>query len=128
MKNALAAFLLLTALLLAETGRAGTVTTTADDGPGSLRDTIANAAAGETIDFSVTGLITLTSGELMIDKSLNITGPGSDTLMIQRSLAPGTPDFRIFDILGGTVIISGMTDRKSTRLNSSHTVISYAVF
>src|SRR6266487_630136 len=103
------ALLVLTALLLSETGRAATVTTTADDGPGSLRDTIANAAAGETIDFSVTGLITLTSGELMIDKSLNITGPGSATLMIQRSLAPGTPDFRIFDILGGTVIISGMT-------------------
>src|SRR5260221_1784487 len=27
-----------------------------------------------------------------------------------------------------TSITSGMTDRKSTRLNSSHTVISYAVF
>ena len=73
MKNALAAFLLLTALLLAETGRAATVTTTADDGPGSLRETIANAAAGETIDFSVTGLITLTSGkneEIWLDRGL----------------------------------------------------------
>jgi len=50
---------------------AGTVTTTADGGAGSLRQTIINAVANETITFAggVTGTITLTSGELVIDKT-----------------------------------------------------------
>ena len=49
------------------------VTTQADSGPGSLRDTIASAAAGTTISFSETldgGTITLTSAPLAIEKPL----------------------------------------------------------
>src|SRR5260221_5048906 len=38
---------------------------------------IANASPGETITFSVTGAITLTSGELLITNDLTISGPGS---------------------------------------------------
>ncbi|HEX3624152.1 MAG TPA: choice-of-anchor Q domain-containing protein [Verrucomicrobiae bacterium] len=52
-----------------------TVTTTADSGPGSLRDTIAAAASGDTINFAP-GLsgqtIYLTSGELFIGQNLTI--------------------------------------------------------
>src|SRR5688572_32566230 len=33
-----------------------------------------------------------------------------------------------FGGIGGAMITSAMTDRKSTRLNSSHSQISYAVF
>lgn len=49
--------------------RAGTitVTSTADSGPGSLRAALAGAASGDTINFAVTGTITLTSGELLAD-------------------------------------------------------------
>ncbi len=109
MRNSISTLFVLTALLLCEPGRAATVTSTADDGPGSLREAIANAAGAETIDFSVSGVITLTSGELVIAKDLTILGPGSDTLAIQRSLEPGTEDFRILNIQFGVVTISGLT-------------------
>jgi hypothetical protein len=52
-----------------------TVTTNKDRGPGSLRDAIASAATGDTIQFasSLGGTtITLTSGELFINKNLTI--------------------------------------------------------
>src|ERR1051325_8749672 len=65
-------------LVLTISGRAATVTSLGDSGLGSLRQAILDAAAGATIDFSVTGAITLTSGELGINKSLTILGPGAD--------------------------------------------------
>src|SRR5215813_6935775 len=52
------------------------VTSLADSGTGTLRDTIAAAAPGDTIDFAVTGTIALTSGELAIAKDLTLAGPG----------------------------------------------------
>src|SRR5437773_12479021 len=75
-----------------------TVTSTADNGPGSLRDAIASAPPGATINFAVTGVIVLTNGELFIDKDLTIAGPGPGNLAVQRSTGVGTPDFRIFHI------------------------------
>jgi len=53
--------------------------------------------------------ITLTSGDLEISKDVTITGPGADLLTVERSTASGTPQFRIFTILSGTVTISGLT-------------------
>jgi len=64
---------------------------------------------GETLTFGVSGLITLTSGELLITTNLTITGPGASQLTVQRSTAGGTPDFRIFDIRSGIVTLSGLT-------------------
>jgi hypothetical protein len=49
------------------------------------------------------------SGELSIDKDLTISGPGAGNLLIQRSTAGGTPDFRIFNVVWGDVTISGLT-------------------
>ncbi|MEZ6072233.1 MAG: hypothetical protein R3C10_18740 [Pirellulales bacterium] len=46
------------------------------DGDISLRDAIALAPPGETIDFSVTGTVELALGELLIDKDLVVDGPG----------------------------------------------------
>ncbi len=65
-----------------------TVDTLVDENDGiglggiSLRDAIAEAIAGETIDFSVTGTILLEHGELLIDKDLTIVGPGANQLTI----------------------------------------------
>jgi hypothetical protein len=84
---------------------AATVTSLADSGPGSLREAI---AGGGVINFSVTGTINLTSGEIPINVPVSIQGPGPSQLTVQRS--PGAPDFRIFNIsILGNAVISGVT-------------------
>ena len=84
-----------------------TVTTTADSGPGSLRQAIQAAAPGDTINFSVTGAITLTSGELFITKNLIIQGPGATSLAIS-----GDDASRVVRVgPGTTVTITDITIR-----------------
>src|SRR6478735_997845 len=54
------------------------VTNTNDSGPGSLRDALAIANDGDTIDATgVSGTIVLTIGELQITHSVITNGPGS---------------------------------------------------
>jgi hypothetical protein len=82
-----------------------TVTNTNDSGPGSLRQALADANDGDTITFAVTGTIGLTSGELLVDKSIVISGPGAKDLAID-----GNAKDRVFHIASGqTVTISGLT-------------------
>ncbi|MBI5302091.1 MAG: hypothetical protein HY868_08145 [Chloroflexi bacterium] len=85
-----------------------TVTNTNDSGAGSLRQAITNAAAGDTIvfDSSLTGrTITLTSGQLTINKRLYITGLGASNLTIS-----GNNTSRIFNVgTSGVVAIAGLT-------------------
>jgi len=90
------------------------VTTNTDSGAGSLRSTINAACPGSTITFDmnqVTSPITLTSGELLLNKSLTFQGPGANLLTIQRSAAPGTALFSIFSIFDPSVAtnLSGLT-------------------
>src|SRR5438105_15256393 len=62
-----------------------TVLNNADIGDGSMRAVLAQASSGDTITFdpSLAGqTITLTSGELVIDKSLDIEGLGADQLTV----------------------------------------------
>ena len=89
-----------------------TVINTNDSGPGSLRGAIAAASDGDMIQFdpALKGqTITLTSGELLINNNLTITGPGPSQLTVKRSTAGGTPAFRIFHILKHTVTIEGLS-------------------
>ncbi|MCP5108607.1 MAG: choice-of-anchor D domain-containing protein, partial [bacterium] len=81
-----------------------TVINTNDSGAGSLRQAVIDAAAGNEIDFAVSGTITLTTGEISIAQNLTITGPGADRLTIS-----GNNSSRIFNISAGTVNISGLT-------------------
>jgi Calx-beta domain len=83
-----------------------------DSGPGSLRQLIADAADGAVIDLDCASAatVTLTSDEILINKSLTINGPGPSLLTVQRSSAQGTPNFRVFEVSAGkTVNLSAMT-------------------
>jgi hypothetical protein len=69
-----------------------TVENTNDSGAGSLRQAVADAAPGETIDVPA-GTYTLTSGELEIKKPLTIVGAGQ----AETSLG-STGDTRVIDV------------------------------
>jgi hypothetical protein len=94
MKTKLLMIVVLT-LLMAASGLAAnrTVTTTSDAGAGSLRQAITDASPGDTINFDVTGIIVLTSGELQVCKNLTIAGPGATTLTLSGNNAA-----RVFNI------------------------------
>src|SRR5262245_9205666 len=85
-----------------------TVTTINDNGSGSLRQALADAVNGDTINFnsSLNGqTITLTSGELLLDKHITISGPGANRLAVDANQAS-----RVFRIVSGRdVTLSGMT-------------------
>ena len=104
--GAIAALLLYVTALPAHAGTI-VVTHTSDSGPGSLRQALVDANAGDTITFAVTGTIGLTSGELLVDKDVAISGPGADNLAID-----GNAKSRVFHISTGTTVsISELTIR-----------------
>src|SRR5262249_2997269 len=73
-----------------------TVSNALDSGAGSLRGQIAAAKSGDAIVFAASlknKTITLTSGELVIDKSLDIEGLGAQKLTVS-----GNDASRVFDI------------------------------
>ena len=87
-----------------------TVTNTNDSGPGSLRQALADVNDDDTIAFNLggTATISLTSGELVINKNIAVMGPGANLLTIVR--AQGAPIFRIFHVRPShTVTIQGVT-------------------
>ena len=99
--------LLLYAVALPVQAATITVTNTNDSGPGSLRQALTSANDGGTITFAVRGTITLTSGTLVIDKSVTISGPGADRLAIDGIQAQFQCVFGVSP--GKTVTISGLT-------------------
>jgi predicted outer membrane repeat protein len=86
-----------------------TVNTLLDENDGigvggiSLRDAVAAAAPGETINFSVAGTMALVHGQIAIDKSLSIVGPGASALVIDASGNDPTPAIK--DGLGSRVFL-----------------------
>src|SRR5262249_55425123 len=86
-----------------------TVTSAADDGSsGTLRAMLATASPGNNIQFAPQlygRTITLKQGQLVIDKTLAIQGPGANQLAIS-----GNDGSRVFDVTGsGTVSIAGLS-------------------
>ncbi len=92
------------------------------DGDCSLRDAIAVASPGYTIDFSVTGTLVL-SRWLEVDKDLSILGPGADRLTISgndatyffwfqccaTSSVKGLTFAHGLAVIGGGIDVSGAT-------------------
>ena len=81
-----------------------TVTNLNDSGPGSLRQAIADAPTGGTIDFAVTGTIVFTSGQLVITNDLTVNGPGAAALTLSQNSTN-----RILVVSNGNVSISSLT-------------------
>jgi CSLREA domain-containing protein len=57
-------------------------------------------------DLPHPSVIELTLGELPISRPLEIVGPGARRLTIRRSVAAGTPSFRVFHVLEGRIILN----------------------
>jgi hypothetical protein len=86
------------------------VTNHADDGPGSLRHAISNAAPGSTIRFALKLPATIIlSSTLVIDKDLTILGPDPRKLTVARTFNATAPSFRVFRVDVGVVTISGLS-------------------
>src|SRR6478672_3702134 len=112
-KRAIRSGLVVSNLLLAfpAFGNSVPVTNAFDSGPGSLRDAIAIALPGDTINVTVSGTIALTTGPLLIRKNLTINGPGASNLAIS-----GNDSSRVVTIDVGTadVGMSGFTIRSGS--------------
>src|SRR5580765_798716 len=102
---------LLCAIGMSAHGAVITVTNTNDGGLGSLRQALADANNGDTIDFdpALKGqTISLTSGELAIDTNITITGPGANLLAVSR--VQNASPFRVFHVLPArAAVIQGLT-------------------
>ncbi len=85
-----------------------TVVSNLDDGPGTLRQAIVALCPGGLIDFNLgtPATILLTSGELHIDKSLTMLGPGPEALIVS-----GNQIGRVFNITANDVTLQGFTIR-----------------
>ena len=95
-----------------------TVTKTGDTNDGfcgvadcSLREAIGSGDSGDSIIIPM-GTYTLTLGtELVIDKSLTLTGVDSGDTIIQAAASSADATSRVFNITGGTIAISDVTIR-----------------
>src|SRR5262249_3640286 len=97
-----------------------------DTGAGSLRQALADAHNGDTINFDAAlNVIGLWSGELVVDKNVTTSGQGAANLILD-----GNQRGRLFHIINGvTVSISGLTttsgladDRGGAILNDHSTL------
>jgi hypothetical protein len=104
--------------------RAGTITVTTitDNGPGSLRDALASAADGDTIDASsLTGTILVTSGSLLVTNSVNIVGSGPSNLAVDGNGSVR----RVFHVNSNAVVsMSGLTVTNGGGILNEHAMLT----
>lgn len=97
------------------------VSNCADSGSGSLRDAVANAGSGDTVDVShlQCSLISLTTGAILIgENSLTLIGPGRSALAIDATNNAGQA--ALYHLGGGLVSVSGMTIRGGTKYQTTN--------
>ena len=89
-----------------------TVINTNDSGPGSLRQALADASDGDTITFDPSlnwQTIGLTSGELVIDKSITIIGPGPNLVGVYQSPIQAAVSFMSYPVPPSQLLVSPST-------------------
>ena len=115
-----------------------TVTNGNDAGAGSLRQAVFDANSGDTIIFaSNVSTVSLTSGQITIDKSLTINGKSKD----EKTSIDGNKNYRIFNVpasnieanLNNLIIENGKTDYRSGAIdiyggNSNKVKITNCIF
>jgi hypothetical protein len=107
--------LCLHAAALSANAASWTVISSADNGLGSLRDTVTAAASGDTVGFAIGGTITLTNGPVSINQDLTIAGPGAEQLTVIGTIGStngvdGVTNGTAFSICSNRVVtISGLT-------------------
>ena len=110
-RNLIQICLLLAVLMsvLTHEATAGVVTNNADSGPGSLRQTIAGAAAFSTITFATNlsgSTITLTNGQLLVSSNLTIDA----SALTGGIQIKGNGTSRVFYLTNGpTVVLTALT-------------------
>jgi len=92
-----------------------------DSGAGSLRQAVLSASSGDTINFAVSGQITLTSGPVFINQDLNIIGPGASRLTVSGNSAG-----QVFEIGDVNVDLSGLTIANSVSGSSGGAIAMFA--
>lgn len=116
MKSILFFPVLFSLALLQATGATRTVTTTADSGPGSLREAIMTANANpdpDVIVFALPGTrqVILSAALPPLTGAVSILNedPGAAPITVQRDTAAGTPPFRVIEIAAfAKVVMSGL--------------------
>ncbi len=107
------------------------VTSSADSGVGSLRQAVINACPNSTITFLtdlMSSPVTLSEGQIVIDKKLTIQGPGADLMTVQNTAAAGTTS-RVFRILAsGNATITGLTISGGNASGANNTADGGGIF
>ncbi|BCM94519.1 anti-sigma-I factor RsgI2 (plasmid) [Abditibacteriota bacterium] len=112
----------------------GLVTSLADNGnAGTLRAEIARATTGDTITFQsgLSGTITLTSGELLVQKNITIQGPGASVISINGNnvsrvfhFAPSPPGASMSSTLSGVTITGGKSSLGGAIFNEAYNTLT----
>jgi len=84
-----------------------TVTSNGDTGAGTLRNTIASATSGDTITFNTGMTVTLSSGQLTINKNLTIDGDLDNNGTADVTINANHTS-RVINITSGTVMLDGL--------------------
>src|SRR3990167_2405874 len=88
-----------------------TVTNNFDSGVGSLRNAISSATSGDTITFNADMTVTLTSGQLVLNKNLTIDGDRDDNGTADVTI-DANHNSRVFTMTSGTVTLDGLVITK----------------
>lgn len=104
-----------------------TVTNCNDSGPGSLRQAVADAGSGDTINFAPSpacSVIVLSSGPIDITTDLSLDGPGSTSLAVDgnETVQDFMVDSDVTATIAGLTVENGETSATGGRIANDGTL------